>query len=139
MELLVVIAIIAILAGLLLPVLARSRSRAQAIGCISNHRQLTFAWIIYSGDNNDRLVYNIGGVVGGNSLQSLAPAGQPNWVDNVMDWTTSPANTNTTFASTSLLGPYVNNSSAIYKCPADRVLSEAQKKRVSPRASAVFR
>jgi prepilin-type N-terminal cleavage/methylation domain-containing protein/prepilin-type processing-associated H-X9-DG protein len=126
-ELLVVIAIIAILAGLLFPALARSRSRALAIACLNNTRQLTFGWTIYSSDYNDRLVYNLGGVVGGNTPKSLAPAGQPNWVDNVMDWTTSPANTNTTFVSTSLLGPYVNYTAAMFKCPADRILSDPQK------------
>ncbi|HEX3798969.1 MAG TPA: prepilin-type N-terminal cleavage/methylation domain-containing protein [Verrucomicrobiae bacterium] len=126
-ELLVVIAIIAILAGLLFPALARSRSRALALGCVNNTRQLTFAWSLYSGDNGDRLVYNLGGVVGSNSLLNVAPAGQPNWVDNVMDWTTAPANTNTAFVSTSLLGPYTGYSASIYRCPADRVLSDAQK------------
>ncbi len=126
-ELLVVIAIIAILAGLLFPALARSRSRALAIACLNNTRQLTFGWTIYSSDYNDRLVYNLGGVVGGTTLQSLAPAGQPNWVDNVMDWSTLPANTNTAFVSTSLLGPYVNYTAAMFKCPADRILSVAQK------------
>jgi len=129
-ELLVVIAIIAILAGLIFPALARSKGRAQAISCLNNTRQLTFAWTIYSSDNNDRLVYNLGGVVGPSTPQpqNLAPEGQPNWVDNVMDWTTNRANTNTAFVSTSLLGPYANYATSIYKCPADRVLSDAQKK-----------
>jgi len=58
-ELLVVIAIIAILAALLLPALARAKSKAQTINCISNVKQLTICWVLYTTDNHDRLVPNI--------------------------------------------------------------------------------
>ena len=126
-ELLVSIAIIALLAGLLLPALARSKARAQAIACINNSRQLTFAWTLYSDDNNSRLVYNLGGDLTVSSRNAIAPAGQPNWVNNVMDWLLSPDNTNTAFVSTSLLGPYASLSIPIYHCPADRALSPAQR------------
>src|ERR1700728_865401 len=55
-ELLGVIAIIAILAGLLLPALAKAKEKAKAVQCMNNQRQLTLGWRMYAEDNSDRLM-----------------------------------------------------------------------------------
>src|SRR5579863_10353418 len=113
-ELMVVMAIIGVLAGLLLPALSRSKSRAQAMVCMNNYKQMLWAWTMYSGDNNSRLAYNlqVDPTRGSSGSGFLAMPNSPNWVNNVMDWELSPENTNLDFVNSpsSLLAPYVSYS-----------------------------
>jgi prepilin-type N-terminal cleavage/methylation domain-containing protein len=113
-ELLVVIGIIAILVALLLPALSHTKSKAQGLFCLNNHRQLLLAWRLYNDDNGGRLLYASSDstdrtkdpYVWIHGHMNFNPANRSNW-DVERDIMASP------------LWPY-SGDAGLWKCPADR-------------------
>lgn len=111
-ELLVVIAIIAILAALLLPALAKAKAKAQQITCVSNGKQLSLSFQLYSQDFNDLYAPNPDdGTTTPGYTWCSGNAGIGGVDEFDPDLMRDPTRT--------LIAPYIGNSVGIFHCPAD--------------------
>jgi prepilin-type N-terminal cleavage/methylation domain-containing protein/prepilin-type processing-associated H-X9-DG protein len=107
-ELLVVIAIIAILAAMLLPALAKAKTRAKSAVCISNLHQMTLASYDYTLAENDFMPPSM-------TPGEVGVRGNPNsWVLG-----NAQSDTDTTNIQRGVLYPFVGTPS-VYRCPGDK-------------------
>lgn len=105
-ELLVVIAIIAILAGMLLPALAKAKTKAQGIKCLNNGKQMMLAWKLYIDDYQDKVPQSYGPNEWVHGSLDFNAGNRSNWDIN-QDITKS------------LLWSYCGKAAGLWKCPAD--------------------
>ena len=123
------IAIIAILAGMLLPALAKAKTKAQGIFCMNNGKQMMLAMKIYGNDFNDLFPPNpdSGTTTPGHSWAggNAAVGGGQEFNPDILD---DP--------KTSLLAPYGVNHQQ-FKCPADKRMGNYQGPRTEKRGTKV--
>ena len=102
---------------MLLPALAPAKSKAYAISCVSNLKQLQLGWQMYANDSQDYMLPNAPYGFAANQSWANAPGG-------LMDWNNAQGNTNPIPYQQSILAPYMGNQLGVYKCPADNVPSQ---------------
>jgi prepilin-type N-terminal cleavage/methylation domain-containing protein len=117
-ELLVVIAIIAILAGMLLPALAKAKEKGQQTVCRSNCKQLALAFMLYTPDNDENFP-------GCGSKGSFEPM-REDWIFwNVLNRNGDPFFQN---PQNSAIGKYIGNfTTNLFRCPGDKFVVQREK------------
>lgn len=114
-ELLVVIAIIAVLMAILFPALNRAKEQGKRTVCLGNLKSLTFAWIMYADDYDQKLVSgNAGGTAQGGRVYGWVGKAyaDPGYQTGVQ----LPENQQRTGIQAGTLWPYTKEE-GLYRCP----------------------
>lgn len=106
-----------------LPRTARAGLEGNAAVCVNNLRRLGLAWTLYAADNQGSVVNNF---TYAETQAEAANGTYQNWSHTILDWTTSPQNTNEALARTGKLSPYHNNDITPLRCPANTYATPAQ-------------
>gem|GEM_PF-6699761 len=111
-DLLSVLAMLPLLALLLVGSGSITRSTAEAVTCLSNHRHVIRAWSEHAQDN--RFLMNHSGPFASG------------WAQGELSWDVGTSTTNTAAVLTAEFRPYVGNDATVFRCPSDRFVSRVQ-------------
>ena len=111
-ELLVVIAVIAILAGLLLPALAKAKEKGRQAKCQSNLKQISIGTTMYADDFNDTFHHVNGAILN-----------HGHWTRNPRVTTLLPPNDSEAYWGIAYIG-YFGGTKEVFRCPSARVVDE---------------
>jgi hypothetical protein len=123
-EVLAIVSILVLLTFIATPAMFKLKTGREALLCLNNFKQLGVAWQLYAEENSGTFVQNFHGF-----FLPTDPRNSP-WAAGWLDWTVSPDNTNTLFLldeKYARLSSFLPNKVNVFKCPADKFLSSAQR------------
>lgn len=125
-EVLAIVSILVLLTFIATPAMYKLKAGRDALLCLNNFKQLGVAWQLYADEHSGTFVQNFHGF-----FLPTDPRNSP-WAAGWIDWTTAPDNTNTLFLldeKYARLSSFLPRKVNVFKCPADKFLSSAQRRR----------